>query len=91
EAWGQRFNLQLEDHLTLVRYKDLPGMLGRIGVEFGNHGVNIVSAAVGRQPSDGESGDLAAMAITTDAPVPAAALEALLAEPGFDAARTLSL
>jgi len=91
EAWGQRFNLQLEDHLTLVRYKDLPGMLGRIGVEFGNHGVNIVSAAVGRQPSDGESGDLAAMAITTDAPVPTAALDALLAESGFDAARTLSL
>ena len=25
EAWGQRFNLQLEDHLALFRYRDLPG------------------------------------------------------------------
>ena len=49
EAWGQRFDVQLEDHITLFRYRDLPGMLGRVGTAFGAHGVNIVSAAVGRQ------------------------------------------
>ena len=25
EAWGQRFNLQLDDHLALFRYRDRPG------------------------------------------------------------------
>ena len=25
EAWGQRFNLQLEEHLALFRYRDVPG------------------------------------------------------------------
>ena len=49
EAWGQRFDLQLEDHITLFRYRDVPGMIGRVGTIFGEHGVNIVSAAVGRE------------------------------------------
>ena len=35
EAWGQRFNLQLEDHLALFRYRDVPGMIGRVGTVFG--------------------------------------------------------
>jgi len=91
EAWGQRFNLQLEEHLTLVRYRDMPGMLGRIGTEFGVHNVNIVSAAVGRQPGEDKGVEHAAIAITTDSPVPKEALEALLTQDGFEDARTLSL
>ena len=35
EAWGQRFQVQLEDHVTLFRYRDQPGMLGRVGTLFG--------------------------------------------------------
>ena len=66
-------------------------MLGKIGTEFGNHGVNIVSAGVGRQSADGSASEVAAMAITTDGAVPAQALEALLAQDGFDDARTISL
>ena len=32
EAWGQRFNLQIDDpHLALFRYSDVPGMVGRVG------------------------------------------------------------
>ena len=67
EAWGQRFDVQLEEHITLFRYQDLPGMLGRVGTLFGEHGVNIVSAAVGRLPDErpDDEGHLAAMAITT--------------------------
>ena len=30
-AWGQRFNLQLEEYLTLFRYQDVPGVIGRVG------------------------------------------------------------
>lgn len=91
EAWGQRFNLQLEDHLTLVRYRDMPGMLGKIGTEFGNHGVNIISAGVGRHPADGSGDETAVMAISTDGAVPVSALQSLLAQDGFEDARSLSL
>ena len=35
EAWGQRFDVQLEDHITLFRYRDVPGMIGRVGTIFG--------------------------------------------------------
>ena len=50
EAWGQRFQVQLEDHVTMFRYHDRPGMLGRVGTLFGANNVNIVSSVVGRQP-----------------------------------------
>jgi D-3-phosphoglycerate dehydrogenase len=93
EAWGQRFDIQLEDHITLFRYSDVPGMIGRVGTIFGQHGVNIVSAAVGRQPDEGEPGDgrLAAMAITTDAAVPPEVVDEIVAGDGFEAGRTVSL
>lgn len=93
EAWGQRFDVQLEDHVTLFRYRDLPGMLGRVGTLFGEHGVNIVSAAVGRQPDDGVAGHdrLAAMAITTDSPVPRDVVQQIAASDGFVAGQTVSL
>ena len=35
EAWGSRFNVQLEDHLAIFRYEDRPGMLGRVGTALG--------------------------------------------------------
>jgi D-3-phosphoglycerate dehydrogenase / 2-oxoglutarate reductase len=94
EAWGQRFNLQLDDdHVTLFRYSDVPGMIGRVGTIFGEHGVNIASAAVGRQPPDAEGGDgaLAVMAVTTAEPVPAAVIEEIVASEGFVDGRTVSL
>ncbi len=107
EAWGQRFNVQLEDHVTLFRYSDVPGMIGRVGTIFGQHGINIVSAAVGRQRDDAATappegverrargrtaGDgLAAMAVTTDAPVPHEVLEEIVSGDGFEAGRTVSL
>jgi len=93
EAWGQRFDVQLDDHLTLFRYRDVPGMIGRVGTAFGRHGVNIVSAAVGRQPDGGPAGaePLAAMTITTDRPVPHEVVEEIVASDGFVAGRSVSL
>jgi D-3-phosphoglycerate dehydrogenase len=93
EAWGQRFDVQLEDHITLFRYRDVPGMIGRVGTVFGRRGVNIVSAAVGRQSESGasEAGRLAAMAITTDAAVPQEVVDEIVAGEGFVAGRTVSL
>jgi len=92
EAWGHRFDLQLEDHLTLFRYRDVPGMIGRVGTCFGEHGVNIVSAAVGREPgNDDATAGVAAMAITTDAPVPRGVIDEIVADEGFFDGRTVSL
>jgi D-3-phosphoglycerate dehydrogenase len=93
EAWGQRFDVQLEDHITIFRYRDLPGMLGRVGTTFGQHGINIVSAAVGRQPGDAQTGEgrLAAMIITTDAAVPREIVAEIVASDGFEAGRAVSL
>ena len=94
EAWGQRFDVQLEQHVTLFRYRDVPGMIGRVGTIFGEHGINIVSAAVGRQPDGAEvgtDGDFAAMVITTDTTVPGAVLDEIVGGEGFVAGRSVSL
>jgi D-3-phosphoglycerate dehydrogenase len=93
EAWGQRFDLQLEPYVTLLRYSDVPGMVGRVGTTFGEHGINIVSAAVGRQPDDAPQDDrsLAAMAITSDRPVPQEVVDEIVAGEGFVDGRTVAL
>jgi D-3-phosphoglycerate dehydrogenase len=93
EVWGQRFDLQLERHITVFRYRDLPGMIGRVGTCFGEHGINIVSAAVGRRAENDHPGEdqLAVMTITTDAPVPLEVVEKIVASDGFEAGRTVTL
>ncbi len=92
EAWGQRFNLQLEEHIALFRYRDVPGMIGRVGTIFGEHGVNISGSAVGRVADQGgEEGALAAMVITTDEAVPGALVDEIAASEGFAAGRAVNL
>jgi D-3-phosphoglycerate dehydrogenase len=68
-------------------------MLGRVGTQFGEHGVNIISAAVGRLPDErtDDEGRLAAMAITTSAPVPAEVVDGIVSSDGFVAGHTVAL
>ena len=54
-------------------------MIGLVGSAFGEHGVNIVSAAVGAE----DSAPQAVMALTTDAPVPDAVIEAIAERDGL--------
>jgi len=93
EVQGRRLTIELARYVTVFRYQDLPGMIGRVGTIFGGHGVNISSAAVGHAP-DGRSTDepaqldaaparLAAMVVTTDAPVPDALVDEIVATDGF--------
>ena len=93
EAWGQRFNLQIDDpYLALFRYRDVPGMVGRVGSSLGEAGVNISAAAVGRQaPGEGESSDLAVMAITTDGAVPDTVIDQIASSDGFVSGRSIAL
>ena len=86
-VWGESFYMPFADHLVVFRYKDQPGMIGRIGTIFGQHGVNIASAAVGAE----ESGDQAVLALTTDAPVPEGVLDEILRLDGFHAGRAVDL
>src|SRR5204862_1436089 len=78
-VWGESFYMPVAEHLVVFRYKDQPGMIGRVGTIFGEHGVNIASAAVGAESSGGE----AVLALTTDAPVPDELLEEILKLDGF--------
>jgi len=92
EAWGSRFNVQLEDHLVVFRYADMPGMIGRVGSALGAAEVNVISAAVGRGPEGGgEAGGDAVMVLTTDRPVPDELLREIVSGDGFHDGRAVSL
>jgi D-3-phosphoglycerate dehydrogenase / 2-oxoglutarate reductase len=86
-AWGESFYLPFAEHITVFRYADQPGMIGRVGTLFGEEGVNIVSAAVGAE----SEGERAVMALTTDAAVHPKAIEKILALEGFSAGRSVDL
>ena len=85
EAWGQRFNLQLDEgaHLALFRYPNRPGMLGRVGSRAGRARDQHLQRHAGRaarrrRPEDGHH----VMLVVTDADIPDAGARAVLAEPG---------
>jgi D-3-phosphoglycerate dehydrogenase len=93
EVQGRRLTIELERFVTIFRYQDLPGMIGRVGTKFGEHGINISSAAVGHTTNGGgapsprggpgDEGRLAAMVVTTDAPVPREVVAEIVASEGF--------
>ncbi len=91
EAWGSRFNIQLEPNLAVFRYVDQPGMIGRVGGLFGESGINISGAAVGRRPDADHVGGVATMIVTTDSPVPQDVVDKIAESHGFEAGRTVSL
>jgi D-3-phosphoglycerate dehydrogenase len=93
EVQGRRLTIELERFVTVFRYADLPGMIGRVGTIFGRHGINISSAAVGHTADGGSaagSGEsesagrrLAAMVVTTDVLVPREVVDEIVASDGF--------
>jgi D-3-phosphoglycerate dehydrogenase len=91
EAWGSRFNIQLEPNLAVFRYIDQPGMIGRVGGLFGEAGINISGAAVGRRPDADHVGGVATMIVATDSPVPQEVVDKIAESDGFEAGRTVSL
>jgi D-3-phosphoglycerate dehydrogenase / 2-oxoglutarate reductase len=85
-VYGQSFNIEFAPHLAFFRYADQPGMIGRVGTIFGEHGVNIASAAVGAEP-----GARAVMAVTTDKAVPQELVADIVGLDGFEDGRAVSL
>lgn len=86
-AWGQGFYLPFAEHLAIFRYRDKPGMIGLVGSAFGEHGANIISAAVGADDSGAE----AVMALTVDAAVADGVIEAITGGEDFFAGRAVNL
>ena len=86
-VWGESFYLPFADHLTIFRYADQPGMIGKVGTMFGEEGVNIVSAAVGAEAA----GEKAVIALTTDAPVRTETIDKILQLDGFWVGRSVDL
>jgi D-3-phosphoglycerate dehydrogenase / 2-oxoglutarate reductase len=86
-VYGQSFNLEMADHFAFFRYRDQPGMIGRVGEAFGRLGVNIHSAAVGAE----EGAPDAVMAVTTDAPVPQEVIDEITGFEDFHDGRAVSL
>jgi D-3-phosphoglycerate dehydrogenase len=97
-AYGQSFNIEIAQHMVIFRYSDVPGMIGKIGTVLGEHGINIASTAVGREPdhdpgrpAGGGSGRLAVMVVTTDSPVPDETLDAIVSLDGFQDGHAVTL
>ena len=87
KVWGESFYMPFAEHLAIFRYRDQPGMIGRVGTAFGQHGVNIVSAAVGAEANP----DQAVMALTTDAEVPDEVIDEIVSTADFDIGRAVDL
>lgn len=87
EVLGFDMDVTPEKHMLFIRNEDVPGMIGKVGVTLGDHGINIGNMAVGR----GEPGSRAAMAVTVDEPVSPEVIQSLLAIPGFNDARAVTL
>jgi D-3-phosphoglycerate dehydrogenase / 2-oxoglutarate reductase len=66
-------------------------MIGRVGTLFGEAGINISAAAVGRRPGADHVGAAQTMLVTTDSPVPQSVVDAIVESDGFEAGRTVSL
>jgi D-3-phosphoglycerate dehydrogenase len=72
-ALGFELEMELAPRVVLLRYDDVPGVIGRVGTLFGDAGVNIANMAVSRNREGGK----ALMALTLDSDAPAELIEEL--------------
>jgi D-3-phosphoglycerate dehydrogenase len=72
-ALGFELEMELAPRMALLRYDDVPGVIGRIGTLFGAAGVNIANMTVSRNREGGQ----ALMALSIDSPAPAELIEQL--------------
>ncbi len=85
-ALGFAIDIEVAPRMVLLRYDDVPGVIGRVGTMFGEAGVNIANMAVSRT----REGDKALMALSIDSDAPAELLERVR-DVGFDDVRVLAL
>jgi D-3-phosphoglycerate dehydrogenase len=79
---GYPVNVKTEGTMVIVRYKDIPGIIGSIGTKLGEYNINIAKMQVGRQEPGGE----AVMVLKVDQKLSHEIEEALMSLPNvFDA------
>jgi D-3-phosphoglycerate dehydrogenase len=72
-ALGFELEVELAPRMILLRYDDVPGVIGRVGTLFGDAAVNIANMAVSRN----RKGGTALMALTVDSQAPSELLARL--------------
>ncbi|HEX9767506.1 MAG TPA: ACT domain-containing protein, partial [Nitriliruptorales bacterium] len=87
EVWNTPVDVEPTDHMAFFRYEDRPGVIGAVGTGFGEAGVNIAAAQVGRRAAGGE----AIMALSLDESVPRDVLDAIVERIGAHEARAVTL
>jgi D-3-phosphoglycerate dehydrogenase len=84
---GYRLEAYLDGCLLVYTHKDVPGIIGKVGTLFGEHGVNIGQMAVGRDQAGGDAIGI----LNLDAAPSAEALEAMKKLPSISSARVIHL
>ena len=84
-ALGFELEIEFAPRMLLLRYDDVPGVIGRVGTLLGAAGVNIANMAVSRNRGGGK----ALMALSIDSPAPAELLGQL--REGMDDAYVIQL
>lgn len=67
-------DMQPERYMCFMRYRDRPGIIGRVGSILGGHSINIASMQVSRENIGGE----ALMGLTVDSEIPSEVLEKIV-------------
>ncbi|MEO5619534.1 MAG: phosphoglycerate dehydrogenase [Cypionkella sp.] len=70
---GINIDAEIGQHMLYTTNEDVPGIIGKLGMTMGSHGVNIANFTLGRAAAKGEAIAL----LYVDEPVPAAAIKAL--------------
>lgn len=87
EIWNSDVDLEPAAHMAFFRYEDRPGVIGAVGSGFGDAGVNIASAQVGRTTVGGT----AVMALALDDAASRATVDAIAQKIGAEQARVVTL
>lgn len=77
---GFRFEIPMSGGMLLARYRDTPGIIGKVGKVLGDNGVNIAMMSVGRDAPMGT----AVMALSVDNPISADVLKLVDEASGFE-------
>jgi len=83
----------LDGHITFMKNRDVPGVIGHVGTVLGRNQVNIANFALGRQsrPAPGDGPLTAVAVVETDSAVAETVLAELRQHPAVLLARTVAL
>lgn len=84
-----RLEAYIDGNLLVFTHRDVPGIIGKVGSAFGDHGVNIAQMAVGRAGED--PGGHAIGVLNLDSQPPQSAIEALMRIEGIESVRAIEL